>query len=178
MSTTNILAEIIVVGTFSFLWTGPIFINFWENVCLKNLMSLNFKSTVVFLAIIYFLGTISNFIADKLFFLIDKYIVKKHGGKSQVRTNRSKIILNSSDATAYLFQRRSFVRIFRANSMNCFLGAVVVYLNVGNITTIFSFNKSYLSLFLAIFAVLSFWAYTVTLSGYFAYINQTGGMLE
>ncbi|MBU1344047.1 MAG: hypothetical protein KKE44_20405 [Proteobacteria bacterium] len=178
MSTTNILAEIIVVGTFSFLWTVPIFINFWDNVCLQSLIKLNFKSTIIFLAVIYFLGTISNFIADKLFFGIDKYIVKKHGGKNQVRTNRTKIILKSSDATAYLFQRRSFVRIFRANSMNCFLGAVVVYFNVGNVTNIFSFNKSYLSLFLAIVAVLSFWAYTVTLSGYFSYVNQTGGMLE
>ena len=178
MNTTNILAEIIVVGSFSFLWTIPVFMNFLDNNCIQSLLKMNLKSAVVFLAVVYFFGTLSNFLADKIFFLIDKVVSKKFGGKSKIRQKRTKIILNNSDATAYLFQRRSFVRIFRANSFNCFLASIVFYFNVGGLTNLLSFNKNCLSLAILIIGVLSFWAYVVTLSGYFSYVDETGDMIK
>ena len=155
MNTTNILAEIIVVGSFSFLWTIPVFINFLDNNCIQSLLKLNLKSAVLFLAVIYFFGTLSNFLADKIFFLIDKIVAKKFGGKSEIRKKRTKIILNNSDATAYLFQRRSFVRIFRANSFNCFLASIVFHFNVGGLTSLLLFDKNCLSLAILIIALLS-----------------------
>ena len=178
MNTTNMLVEIIVVGVFGFLWVGPIMLNCFDAAYLQNFFELNIKSIIVFLAIIYFLGAISNFIADKLFFCVDKYIVKGYGSKAEIRKNRSKIIVSSSDAACYLFQRRSFVRIFRANSMNLFFGAVAVYFDIGRLGDLFSFDKNNLSLFLFVFSVLSFIAYTITLSGYFSYINEAGGICE
>ena len=121
MKTTNLLAELFVIGVWGLIWCIPIFKEILNPKYFNYLFSPNFNSAIIILAIIYFLGMCVNFLSDLIFSYFDKKIAEKHGGKNMLHGLRSRILLSTSDASNYMFQRRSFIRIFRANTFNFIL---------------------------------------------------------
>ena len=174
MKNSNLLAELLVIGVWGSAWGIPIInvtlpSNIVQDVANMNLL----KLSLIIIAFIYFFGMLVNFLSGRIFSLIDNKIAKKYGRKSKVRYYRSKIILTSSEASNYLFKRRSFVRIFRANSFSFLMFYIVIIFNISGMgdytNNVYGFNYI---LVLSLFGI-SLFGYCRSLDGYFSYLERT-----
>ena len=142
MKTTNVLAEILVVGGWSLLWVAPLLI---EKMNITEKININFINSLLIVCFIYFIGMIVNFLGDLPFSSIDKIIAKKYGGKENIQKIRNRVFLKSEQNSNYLFQRRSFVRIYRSNSLTFFIIIILSLFNYYD--NILSLNKASILLF-------------------------------
>jgi hypothetical protein len=178
MGTTNLLAEILIIGTWAAFWAIPIFREAVTVDCITYVSKLNFEKIAALAAIVYFLGMIMNFVSDVVFSPLDKLLAKRFGGKDALIKSRAYLIIKSDKAYEYLMQRRSFVRIYRANTLNCILIFLVTAFDIGNISFAYSISRIRLCFSVIVVAIICLTAYLKTLSGYFAYIDQTMSEIE
>ena len=178
MKTTSLLAELLVIGFWSSFWLIALLCNFADFELIFKIIKTNFLLILVVLAIVYFLGMLINLIADASLSFVDKFTANKFGGKLSLVKTRTKIILKSSEAANYLFQRRSFVRIYRANCINTLILFHIAIFDVGNFSNRLGLKVSILSMLLFLLFILSFLGYYKTLNGYFNYIKLTGEYID
>ena len=178
MKTTSLLAELLVIGVCGSFWVYPLIslvIPFdIQKIFLKN----GVQPIFIALTLVYFLGMLINFISDRLFDPIDKKIYSAYGGKESIQKARSLIFLHSKEAADYLLQRRSIVRIFRANSLNCLILIIIVFFNISIIRSEFNINLLSLLSLLGTILLISLIAYVKTLKGYIIFIKNTGGLIH
>lgn len=178
MSTTALLVELLVVGVFATPWCAAALHLFGALPPDGTSMEAEPVFWLLSLAVLYVLGMTVNFLADRTIGRFDQVLAKEFGGKEIVQERRARVLAHSAPAAEYLAVRRSLVRIFRANALNFSLTAVSYaawptlyagYLNIG--------PWKGLLLFLVLSA-LSFFAYWVTVRGYFAFVTVTEEQLD
>lgn len=173
MKTTNLIAELLVIGVFGTFWILPT-ISICYNVNYSNLTeNINLVDLSLGFAILYFIGMVMNYISDVLYKKIDYCYARKHGGKEALWQMRYNILIKSSDAGEYLFQRRSIIRIFRANSLNIFLISIVIIISPVFDGIVPLKNRILLSAVVLLIAIISFLAYRRSLIGYFKFLNNS-----
>ncbi len=173
MKTTSLIAELLVIGVFGSFWILPAVSIFYELNYEELTKNLNLLDLSLGIAILYFVGMMMNYLSDILYKKVDNGIADEHGGKETLWQKRYNILIQSSSAAEYLFQRRSIIRIFRANSLNILLVAIMVLLS-----PVFNSINSLLDRFLfsggvLIVALISFMAYIRSLIGYFKFLNNS-----
>lgn len=178
MGTTNLLAEILIIGAWAAFWAIPVFREAVTVDCISYLSNLSFEKIAALAAIVYFLGMLINFIADIVFSPLDRMLAKRFGGKETLVKSRANLIIKSDTAYEYLMQRRSFVRIYRANTLNCAFIFLVTAFDIGNISFAYSISRTKLCSAVILVAITCLAAYLKTLSGYFSYIEQTMAEIE
>src|SRR5262247_2462219 len=133
MQTTSLLVELLVIGIFACSWGYPILSFFISTSELKKLVGSNSIGVLFCIGLVYFLGMLVNFIADIVLQWKDKSIAQKFGGKRNIQESRVLLFTQSGDGYEYSLQRRSIVRIFRANCLNTFFFLIVYLFNMGGV---------------------------------------------
>lgn len=128
--------------------------------------------------VVYFWGMLLNFLSDQVFRFADTAIARKYGGKEHLQRLRACIIVRSKEGGDYLNQRRSMVRIYRANSVNCLCTLLVLALDVSGVRTRCDVDLRWAIPLLTLVLAACVWAYARTLRGYFAFIRDAGGIID
>lgn len=135
MKTTSLLVELLVIGTWGSLWAYPVVALAVPNHSLASCLGSQSGLLLVLVPFVYFWGMLINFLSDQVFRFADTAIARKYGGKQYLQRLRACIIVRSKEGGEYLNQRRSMVRIYRANSVNCVCTLLVLTLDVSGVRT-------------------------------------------
>jgi len=176
MNYTNLLVELLVIGICSMLWLIPIGQQILNKDMIHVIAINDFQTIIALPALLYFMGMIMNFISDFIFGFMDEYFAKELGGKKNIQEIRTIIFVKYEKAVDYLQQRRSIVRIYRANTLNFLVTTVILFLNVGNVISWFTCSHGYLITINFLIIVICFSAYVNSLKGYFMFISKLGKM--
>ena len=178
MQTTSLLVELMVIGLWACSWVYPLASLVVPNAEIKRIVLANNIGLLIAIAAIYFIGMFTNLIADISLRWFDSIAANKFGGKQEIQKLRVAVFTKSGDAYQYLLQRRSMVRVFRANWISTMLFLIVYIFNVNNTRKSLVANSIVFSLVLLGLAALLFYAYARTLRGYFAFIKQAGEIVK
>ena len=96
MNTTSVLAELLVIGVFSLSWLYPFATSIFSEKNITPWLSLDIKSLIVVLPILYFCGILMNFLSDIILTPIDNKIAERYGGKKKIIQIRTKIFKEKS----------------------------------------------------------------------------------
>lgn len=166
MNTTSIVAELLVIGSISLGWLIPLS----KSISKFNIstITLNNGDILFTLAIIYLMGIVINYLADKVFFYYDKNQVEKYGSKESIQEIRCKLLLKSAEVNTYMNQKRSIVRIFRASCFNFIIISLFALFSFYD--SFINFSHIYLSIIFFLITCILFLGYHHTLNGYFKFI--------
>lgn len=178
MSTSFLFAEILVIGIWSFLWLYAVSNKIFAGDIFVSLADADIFSSIIFVGFIYFLGMIMNVLSDIIFKPIDSKLATQSGGKENLQKGRAIIILKSEHAAQYLNQRRSIMRIFRANTLNLIFTFVAIIFLRNSVTKIFLVSAWTLGLLVFLLILFSAYAYYRTLKGYNVFITSTIEILD
>jgi len=137
MTTTRLLVELLVIGTWGSLWAYPVMALVVPRSLASYLGSQPELLLLVLLPFLYFWGMLVNFLSDQIFRFADKAIAREYGGKEHLQRLRACIIVRCKEGGEYLNQRRSMVRTYRANSVNCLCTLLVLALDVSDMRTLY-----------------------------------------
>ena len=142
----------------------------------QYLLVAKIENTIIWAAIIYFFGMLINYIADVMFYYLDSFMSFKYAqGKENVQYIRSKIIQSSEYGFKYMMQRRSLVRIFRANTLNMLMLIITYLIDSTLISSIFKTKVDVILPVMTLIFLIIFTGYYKTQKGYLCFIKSMAG---
>jgi hypothetical protein len=172
------LVEIIVIGVMAVAWLIPVVRMILAPDTIDRLQFGGLSQMLYTLPVLYLVGALVNFASDRCLAFLDLRVARRYGGKDAYRRARAVILLRHRQAAAYMQERRSLVRIFRASVFNLGLTLLVVAFDIGGVRSELGLDLPASLAFLIVLASLAFWAHSRTLSGYYAFLHQVGGLSD
>lgn len=166
MKNVSFLTEIIVIGSISLIWIIPT-LNFFLDIDQNNILQLTLSDLIIGISFIYLMGIIINYVSDKIMSFIDKKIERNYGGKNNLQILRCQLLLTTNSAVEYMFQRRSLVRLFRANFLNFLIIDILYLLDI----SVIKYNI-YFYVILILFTFLILDGYIRNLKGYYKFLKD------